>query len=94
MNEFLQCLFVASFWIFGFHYAFKSGEILGGPGDYIRANLAKWIVKPTIGCVKCMASVHGTIFFLIFVQSSIMMWIVFVVCLCGLNYILDALGYE
>lgn len=94
MTEFIQYIFITAFWIFGVNYAFKTGEILGGPGDYMRAMWPKWLVKPTIGCSKCMASVHGTIFFVIFIHSTILMWVVFVVCVCGLNVILDALGYE
>lgn len=94
MTDFIQWLAIASLWTFGVHYAFKSGEILGGPGDYMRAMWPKWFVKPLFGCVKCQASVHGSVFFLATQPFNLIMWLVFVVALCGLNYILDSLGYE
>jgi hypothetical protein len=91
MTEFLQFLFIAAFWIFGFHFAFKEGKIFGRIGDWLRY---RPISKPLTECPMCMASVHGTAFYLYFMPFDIVMWIVFVVCLCGLNYILNSIGYE
>jgi hypothetical protein len=83
---YLMIMGVTLAWIHGFEYAFKPEEILGKVGDWGRSNLPDWITKPTFNCAYCMASVHGTAFFLMFLWGyPVYLWIIFVVCLTGLT---------
>lgn len=87
---FILVMFIAVCWIWGFEYTFKDGEIFGRPGNWMRANLSEWINKPTIECKYCMASVHGTIIYLIFLSHyPWWMWIIFCFCCCGMTAIFD-----
>jgi hypothetical protein len=93
MIQLLQLLIIASLWIWGVHVIFKPGEIFGSFGDIIR-KLPKWLVKPTIGCPACMASIHGTVAYLIghsYMHEggfSVVLWFLFIICLAGLNHII------
>lgn len=87
----------AFFWIWGVHCLFSEGHLLEGQGDFIRDKMPKWFSKPTIGCPACMASVHGSLWFWTFGQYvlpgpvnllTFVFWIVFCICLCGVNFIL------
>jgi len=79
---------VALFWIWGFNYLFKQGEILGWPGDYLREKLPEWMITPLIECPYCMSSVHGTGFFILFLWGyPWYMWLFFIVCLTGASVI-------
>lgn len=95
MTEFLQWLVLAGLWIWGFQYAFQVGNVLGRVGDFVR-RAPRWAAKPTVDCTKCMASVHGTAWYLLSkLQYSPLDHLLFVVALCGLNYVIDGLmGYE
>lgn len=74
------------FWIWGINYAFKPGEILGQPGDWIRNNWPSWLVTPLFDCPYCMSSIHGTVFFWFFLSDyEWYLWPVFVVSLTGIG---------
>jgi hypothetical protein len=90
MEYFLLWLLLSSFWIWGFNYAFQEGEILGRPGDWIRNKWPDWVLSPTIECPKCMASIHGTFWYLyaFWDQYNFIHHTLFVVALCGLNEVL------
>jgi hypothetical protein len=90
--DFLLIMFITVCWIWGCEYSFKDGEILGRPGNWMRANLPEWVLKPTMDCKYCMSSVHGTAMYVLLIDPLLQpwyMWIVFVVGCCGLTYILD-----
>lgn len=99
MTEFIQLLFISSLWIWGVRCALMPGQILGAAGEII-ATLPKWIYKPTIGCPQCMASVHGTVIYIVahsFIPAgpaAIVFWLPFVVCLSGLNHIITEFIYD
>lgn len=83
---FLLVLAVTVFWQWGFSYSFRSDEVLGKPGDWMRKNFPEWVNKPLFDCPYCMASIHGSIFFFIFLSSyPLFMWPVFVVCCTGVS---------
>lgn len=88
--EFILVAFIAVGWIWGFEYTFKEGEIFGRPGQWMRRNLPEWMLKPTIDCKYCMSSVHGTLFFLLFLNDyPWWAWIIFCFFCCGFTAILD-----
>jgi hypothetical protein len=87
---FLMVMTVAFAWCWGFAFSFRKGEVLGKPGEWMRTNLYEWFTKPTFDCPFCMSSVHGSIFFWIFLNDyPIIMWPIFVVCLTGWGAIID-----
>lgn len=90
MEQYLIWIALSSLWIWGFNLAFQEGEILGKPGEWINRHLPEWIVKPTIGCPLCMASIHGTGWYLFAWWGSyhFVFHILFVVCVCGLNTVI------
>lgn len=54
-------LSLLAFWCLGLVLASGPGMILERPHDWWERVAPDWLFKPTIGCVYCMASVHGTI---------------------------------
>lgn len=89
ITDLVQLIFTA-LWCWGFHNAFRDGEILGGLGKIIRKTLPEYIQKPTTECPICMASIHATFWFLYFHdwQFSFFPWILFVVAVSGFNYVI------
>ena len=86
---YLMVMLVALLWIWGLNYAFKPGEILGVPGDWMRDHWPKWLTTPLFDCPYCMSSIHGTGFFIVFLWGYPWpLWIVFVVCLTGAGAIM------
>jgi hypothetical protein len=55
---------------------------------FLQNYLPTYIYKPTVGCVRCMASVHGGLSYFI-VNGIDLMIIPFIVCVSGLNVILS-----
>lgn len=73
-------------WIHGFNYAFKPGEILGKPGEYMAKHWPKWLNKMTFDCPYCQSTLHGSTFFWIFLNDyPLILWPIFIVCLTGLS---------
>lgn len=91
---FLASMFAVG-WIWGVHYTFQDGEIFGKIGNWLESKLPLWALKPTIGCPVCMASVHGTIIFLLFLAGIVPLWywLVFVFMVCGFNAIIKRFLY-
>lgn len=92
---FVSMLALASFWCLGFQLVVKNilDEVFGIDIDQQWMSFARWkqlSFKPLFACPYCMASVHGTIIFFLFMLGtfSVMFWIPFCICLCGLNYII------
>lgn len=85
----LVCLlFFLSLFCHGLFVLFSPGFIFGGAGDLLEEKLPKWLFKPLIGCVTCMASVWGTLGYLL-VEKEVTLLIPFIVALAGLNYLLN-----
>lgn len=90
LTFYILVILIAVTWIWGFHYTFKDGEIFGRPGNWMRVRLPEWFLKPTIDCQYCMSSVHGTIIFLVFLNSyPWWTWPLFCFCCCGTTAIFD-----
>jgi len=90
MNEYTILALFTAFWCWGFHNAFKDGEVLGMPGTWLRAHLPAWVLDPTIDCPVCMASIHGTTWFLIWEPKwAFLPWIMFIVAVSGFNYVIQ-----
>lgn len=88
--EFILVQFITVCWIWGFEYAFRDGEILGGVGNFFRSNTPEWMNKPLFECKYCMASVHGTIFYIMFLlPNPWWLWLIFIVGCCGMTAIFD-----
>lgn len=86
---YLQIFFITLCWIWGFNYTFKTGEIFGVIGDWGRKHFHDNVIKPIYDCPYCMSSLHGTIFYLYFLQCGFVLWVVFCFGLCGFVAITD-----
>lgn len=80
-------LFAACLFVFGVSTLFSRGYIFGKYGDWLIRVIPEWISKPLIGCPPCMSSVYGTLAYLFFINGTLTGWVVFCICLCGLNTI-------
>jgi hypothetical protein len=86
----IQTLLLASLWCFGVHAAFQNDMLLGKLGTWIELRIGyKWC-KPLFGCPPCMASVHGA-FISGYFGLTPTVALVFIICLCGLNYVINQL---
>jgi len=96
MTEYIQWILLSVFWIWGFQYSFRDGEILGKLGNWARCHWEEWVLSPTIECNKCMSSVHGTFWYLYayWQDYNFFMHALFVVAICGLNDFLSNLIEE
>ena len=57
---------------------------------YLKDETVFKIIKPLTDCTPCMASVYGTISFLLyFPDQSIINWVIWVFALSGFNYLLN-----
>jgi len=92
---YLIALLLNSLYIVGLYQSFQDGNIFErlNPFPYLHKNKKEkmmWIFKPLIGCVVCMASVHGLLFLFVFknyftLDISIVIFYIF--ALAGLNRI-------
>lgn len=103
--EFIAVILITVAWIWGFEHTFKEGEIFGKPGEWMRKKVSntdwEWTLKPIFDCKYCMASVHGTVFYILLLYDGDVikfpfdgsqpwyMWIIFCFCCCGTTAILD-----
>jgi hypothetical protein len=92
MIEFIVQIIVVSLVTWGIYCLFSDGYMLGPLGQWLIKNLGLWFCKPLFACPPCMASVHGGIFALI-VYDFTWQTIVFIMCLCGLNFIIKSILY-
>lgn len=79
-------LFAVAF-TWGVRAIFSQPFIFGDVGDFLEANLPRWLCKPFFLCVVCMGSVWGTVFYF-WHGSNLFEWVVFCVSLSGINYFL------
>lgn len=83
-------LLFAAFWCYGFWTLFREEMILEKVSILMDEHLPEYMNKPLWKCPLCMASVHGTAIYAIFLMPiyGIWLWVPFCVCLCGLNQII------
>lgn len=81
-------LLKVSLWCFGVHAAFQNDMLLGRLGALVETWIGHKWCKPLFGCPPCMASVHGGLFAVVAYDFTITA-VIFVVCLCGLNYVIN-----
>lgn len=82
--------------IYGIHAITRDGMLLGGLYMKILFILSKRIkhpekiLKPLFDCTPCMASVYGTISYVLYIGfTDPLTYVVWVFSLCGFNYILN-----
>lgn len=103
MTDFILLLIIGACWTWGVHCLFTSGYILGDAGNRIRQWFGRG-AKPYIDCPPCMASIHGFIISSAYYHMNIFEWcdvqrmdiyrvIAYMVCLCGLNFIIKSILY-
>lgn len=59
----LEALIINSLFIIGLYEASEHQPLLAKISNWLEAHLAWWLYAPVLGCVYCMASIWGTIFF-------------------------------
>lgn len=93
MIDFILLLVLTSTWCFGFRALFQPDMILEKVGDWMW-DKSEFVSKPLFQCPPCMASIHGSIAFILFNDFFILQWIAFCICLCGLNYLITKIALE
>lgn len=94
MTDFILYLFLNSLFIWGVNCVFSEDHLLERQGEWMFENLPEWLYKPLIGCAACMASVWGTIGYVLHdpffpkLSGQILLWPVYCTCLCGFNFLL------
>lgn len=93
MESFLIHLITASLFCLGLYASCRPNMIFHHVGYLISTKLPEWVRKVTIGCPPCMSSLWGTSYYLFFNGFE---WklILFVFCLCGLNFLATQLFQE
>ena len=76
--------------IFAVYALTREGMLLGKVGAWIEKTIGEYWSKPLISCPPCMASVHGTWFYLLLVGDLNWFLLVYVLALCGLTYIVNS----
>lgn len=96
--EYLIALIINSLYIIGFYFSFQEGMIFERLNPYPLLKLWKperktlnYLFKPIVGCVVCMASVHGLLFLYVFknyLHLDIYIVIFYIFALAGINRIM------
>lgn len=92
MIQFLIYLPIASLMIIGLNKTTDEGMIFERLGRWVKATAGEFWSKPLISCPPCMASAHGSWFFLAVLPTThwpLWYWPVFVLALSGLSYIVN-----
>lgn len=94
MTEFILLLIIGVAWIWGVHCMFSDGYVFGPlHRNLAEIGLPKWISKPLFGCPPCMGSIHGFMISVIYYDFHIYLVMPYMVCLCGLNFIIKSILY-
>jgi len=88
MIDFLIYILIGSLWCFGIFKIFD--DILNPLAVIIECLIGHYWCKPLFYCPACMSSVHGITLGIIFFGLSFKV-ILFSVCLCGFNYVVNLL---
>lgn len=70
------------------------GMIFGKLGKWLEKLLPEWAQKPLFECPPCMASLWGTMVFLLTGGGTVVQGVVFVLALCGLMRILSGIALK
>ena len=92
MIDFILLLIIGSLWIWGVFCAFDEGMIFWPIREGLHHRLPDGVLKPFISCPMCMASVHGGAIGLIYYDFHLIV-IPYIICLCGLNFIIKEYLY-
>ncbi|KOY86210.1 hypothetical protein AD998_08675 [bacterium 336/3] len=66
MMIFLEVLMTNMLFIIGLHESTKPSFILYSMNEFLEKTLPSWLYAPLLGCVYCMSSVWGVIFYSIY----------------------------
>lgn len=96
ITTFLISLIPASLFIYCVHILFQEGHLLEKYGNAITKELGDKWSKPLINCPICMSSFWGVFCFAAIsyffgIQLPLRLIIPYVMCLCGLNTIINKL---
>lgn len=91
MNEFVLLLLIGCVWIWGVYCPFSDGYAFAKVGDWVRSVIPMWLYKPLFGCPPCMSSAHGFFISAIYYDWHIYPMAAYIVCLCGLNFIIKSI---
>lgn len=92
MIDFILLLIIGSLWIWGVFAAFDEGNVFWPIRKSLTELGADWYLKPFISCPYCMGSVHGFIIGFYHFGPSLHI-LAYMVCLCGLNFIIKEYLY-
>lgn len=90
MNDFIIYLVITSLWIFGVYAVFDSRHLLGKVGGWVMSQTSETLCRPLFRCPVCMSSVHGGLFGVVFYDFTLTV-LPFIICLAGLNFIINSL---
>lgn len=93
MTNFICYLLGASLWIWGVYAVFDSKHLLGKFGSWIEVNTSTTLCRPFFLCPVCMSSIHGSLWGIICYDFTYTIF-PFIICLAGLNYIINSLLSE
>lgn len=79
--------------IWGINCAFSEGYFLEGAGKVIEKAIGTKPCKPLFLCPPCMSSVWGGLFFWAFANATFWLLLPYVICLCGINFIIKEYLY-
>jgi len=92
--DLLLMVALGTMWIWGIKCLFAEHMVLGKFAIKLRNLYPVYLTKPLFDCPPCMASIHGTLIYLLYSGKSIQEWILFCVVLCGFNFIIKLWLYE
>lgn len=81
---------LSSLWCLGVNSLFQEDMILERLATKLDEKLPLWVNKPLWRCPPCMASVHGSAAFFLFLYGDfgLLFWPCLIVCLAGINYVI------
>lgn len=94
MSEFILLLLFGACWTWGVYCVFAEGYIMW----FLNKNLEQtafpnWAAKPLYRCPPCMSSIHGFAISAAYFDFHIYPMMAYMVCLCGLNFIIKSILY-
>lgn len=91
MEDFIQNLILASLLTYGIRSLFSHPNLLHSLYQWLEPRVNEYILKPTFGCYRCMASFWGLVYFFLVMFPEWPWYYVFLfcLCLCGVNSLVD-----
>lgn len=93
MTDFILLLLFGVCWTWGFSCPFQEGYVLHPVGKKMWDNWPEWVCKPLFACPPCMSSLHGFAISAVYFDFHIFPMAAYMVCLCGLNFIIKSILY-